>query len=94
MLGLRNKKASLEATLQDLETRRSGVVRRSEAAAMKAEEAIAAQRAFLVDTNGEDAAIAKRLADACRRTADERAALDDAARTLSEQVAQAKDALE
>lgn len=90
MRALLNRKVGLEATLQDLETRRAGVVRRLEAAAMKAEEAFTAQRAFLVETDGGDAATAKRLAEACRRTADERAALEDAARVLAEQIATAK----
>lgn len=94
MLLRRNKTAGLEATLQDLQTRRAGVVRRLEAAAMKAEEAFAAQRSFLVETDGGDAAMAKRLAEACRRTADERAALEDAARVLAEQLADTKTALD
>ncbi|MBE7203432.1 MAG: hypothetical protein INR70_37320 [Parafilimonas terrae] len=94
MRTLLSRKVSAETVLQDLETRRSGVVRRLEAAGLRADEAIANQRSFLVETNGEDAATAKRLADACRRTSDERAALEDAANVLAGQIAEAKTAID
>lgn len=90
MLGRRDKAKGLEAEVQSLEVRRSGVLNRLTDATARHEGTVAEQRRFLVDTDGADARQAKALAEACRKAADDRAALEDAARTLAGLIEDAK----
>ncbi|GJE48829.1 hypothetical protein GOFOIKOB_1863 [Methylobacterium tardum] len=90
MLGRRDKAKGLEAEVQSLEVRRTGVMNRLTDATTRHEAAIAEQRRFLVDTDGADARQSKAVAEACRKAADDRAALEDAARTLAGLIEDAK----
>jgi len=81
MLGRRDVLKRIEAEVQDYETRHAGVLRRLDAAATEAEQAIAAQR-HLLTAQHVDAAAARKAADACRLATDRRAALEDAGRSL------------
>lgn len=90
MLGRRDKAKGLEAEVQSLEVRRSGVLNRLTDATARHEAAVAEQRNFLVNTDASDARQAKAVAEACRKAADDRAALEDAALTLAGLIEDAK----
>ncbi|WCS24470.1 hypothetical protein LOK46_25600 [Methylobacterium sp. NMS14P] len=90
MLGRRDKAKGLEAEVQSLEVRRAGVLNRLTDATARHEAAIAEQRRFLTETDGADARQAKAVAEACRKAADDRVALEDAARTLAGLIEDAK----
>jgi hypothetical protein len=90
MLGRRDKAKGLEAGLQSLEVRRSGVLNRLADAVARHDAALAEQRRFLTETDGADARQAKAVAEASRKAADERAALEDAARNLAGLIEDAK----
>ncbi|TXN27136.1 hypothetical protein [Methylobacterium sp. WL19] len=59
-------------------------------AVTRAEAAAVEQRRLLIETDDADPAALKRAGDACRKTADDRTALEDAARVLTEMVAEAQ----
>ncbi|KQS79945.1 hypothetical protein ASG32_24220 [Methylobacterium sp. Leaf361] len=90
MLGRRDKAKGLEAEVQSLEVRRSGVLNRLADAVTRHDAAVAEQRRFLTETDGADARQARSVAENSRKAADERAALEDAARTLAELIEDAK----
>jgi hypothetical protein len=79
-----------EADLASLTARRDGVLRRLPDAVTKADTAAAEQRRLLIETDGADPVAMKKAGDACRKTADDQAALEDAARVLAEMVAEAQ----
>ncbi|MCJ2082693.1 hypothetical protein [Methylobacterium sp. J-090] len=86
----RDPMKAAQADLVSLTARHEGVLRRLADAATKADEAAAEQRRLLIETDGADAVALKKAGDTCRKTADDRAALEDAARVLAEMIAEAQ----
>src|SRR4051794_19264347 len=74
----RNPLKTAEADLANLTSRRESVLKRLADASAKADEAAAAQRALLIESDNADAAAMKRAGEACRKTQDDVAALQDA----------------
>lgn len=86
----RDPMKAAEADMVSLTTRHEGLKARLAQAAARSAAALAEQRKLLVTTDGNDAVAMKKASDACRKTADEQAALEDATRVLGEMVAEAQ----
>lgn len=89
----RDPQKAAQAEIANLTTRRDGVLKRLANASAKADAAAAEQRRLLIETDTPDAAALRRAGEACRRAQDDKAALEDAARTLAQQIAEAEAAL-
>lgn len=86
----RDPMKAAEAEIASLTTRRDGVLRRLVDATAMVNAAAAEQRRLLIEDDTTDAVALKKTREAYRKAQDTKEALEDAARTLAEMVAEAE----